>query len=334
VGRRSVWSDERVIELAAQFVPAADEVWRLQRDDDSDCRWFRKAVRGSEEPSAGTMQGIYVLTADGVCLGALNSNGSDAVLDMMQRALARWEQRRTEAAAPGKPFEALEPKHRWEDSYPQDGLVLERFARDIGTEPAAEPLRPVNRDAVWFAATECGSLAPPREPAGHSWQVGSVVVERLAATVLVDNVRGQTLPFASIEVAEATLRGRIVSESADEVAVAFDGRTRAEAGEDWHLGDTYWKPERSWPRSVQTTIYGEGVYHRGRGRWQRLELVALGQRTGRTQFNGRWREGADQEMRPIGFLLRLAPDDYRVAPTFLNVYGASWVKMPADTARR
>jgi len=36
-----------VIAASASFAPAADEVWRLQRDDDPECRWFRAAARGA-----------------------------------------------------------------------------------------------------------------------------------------------------------------------------------------------------------------------------------------------------------------------------------------------
>lgn len=74
MGRRSVWSDERLIEVAARFVPAADEVWRLQRDDDPECRSFRIAVTGKIEPSRGSMQGIYVFSPAGHLLGRRNSN--------------------------------------------------------------------------------------------------------------------------------------------------------------------------------------------------------------------------------------------------------------------
>ena len=65
MGRRSVWSDQRVLEACASFVPAADEVWRLQRDDDPECRWFREAVRGSSDQVAGSMQGTDGLSKAG-----------------------------------------------------------------------------------------------------------------------------------------------------------------------------------------------------------------------------------------------------------------------------
>ena len=59
-----------------------------------------------------------------------------------------------------------------------------------------------------------------------------------------------------------------------------------------------------------------------------FELVALGTRRGRTAFNGRAREEA-ASMHRIGFALRLAPAEFRVAPTFVNVYDADWVTHPA-----
>ena len=87
MGRRSVWSDQRVLAACASFVPAADEVWRLQRDDDPECRWFREAVRGSSDAVAGSMQGTYVITAAGDLLGRINSSSPDRVLAMLELSL-------------------------------------------------------------------------------------------------------------------------------------------------------------------------------------------------------------------------------------------------------
>ncbi len=56
-----------------------------------------------------------------------------------------------------------------------------------------------------------------------------------------------------------------------------------------------------------------------------VELVALGVRTGRTEFNGRRRDPGPSR---IGLLFRLAPVGCRIPPGFINVYDIDWVKRP------
>jgi hypothetical protein len=331
VGRRSVWSDERLLTIAAQFVPAADEVWRLQNDDDAECRWFRTAVRGTPAPSAGTMQGIYVLTPAGRCLGQLNSNDPDAVLAMLEQSLQTWRELPPAERRPSAD-QAFAPTHRWEQSCPDGGLVLERFARDIGDDPKAVPLPPVNVDAVWFTRAEAAGLVPERREVGAATAVSPLVLQRLAQFALVDNVRGQTLPFAPAEVEGSTLRSEITAIDGERLQLAFSGTTRAVAAGPWLLGDNYWRPEREWPRRLATRLAGRATYDTGRASFVTFELVAIGERHGRTTFNGRHTEdGEDSEVNHrIGFLLRLAPIGWRVAPTFVNLYGAEWVVSPGS----
>ena len=311
--------------MARRFVPAADEVWRLQNDAGPDCRWFRRVVRGREDPSRGSMQGMYVLTAGGRLLGSLNSLNADAVLRMLERSLQAWaglrpSERKLDHATD------LTPEHRWEQSYPEGGLVLERHARDVGADPTAEPRRPVNRDALWFTAEEARGWLPGELTVGAVAEVAPLVARRMARLCLVDNVRGQTLPFSPEEV-EASLRTEITSVDDGVVQLRLSGSTRAQASGPWTGGDNYWKPGREWPRSIETSVLGTARYDAVAGRFVTFEMVAIGRRTGRTGFNGRSRED-DQEPRGIGFLLRLAAPDWRVAPTFINVYQASWIVQP------
>ena len=324
VGRRSVWSDERVIELAKQFAPAADEVWRLQRDQDPECRWFRQAVSGKPDVIRGSMQGTYVLTPKGKLLGRRNSTNPNSVLAMLEKALAAWQ------ALPANEREApkteLQATHRWEDSFPERGLVLQRFARDIGDDPEAAKKAPVNLDAVWFAGDELAGWIPERK-VGATRQVSDRIANRLAQLVFVDNVRGQTLPYARSELGRSDLQSEVVAVRDGEVDLKISGTTFAEAKGPWVNGDNYWKPKREWPRSMRTRVSGTATFDHQAKKFSRFEVVAIGVSTGRTTFNGRRNDGPDRARR-IGFLLRLAPDDYQVAPTFINMYGAKWVSLP------
>ncbi|MCH8148173.1 MAG: hypothetical protein IH987_09320, partial [Planctomycetes bacterium] len=65
-----MWTDERIIRLSSEFVPVADEVFRLQSHADPESRFFQSiADHGHYRAKGGTRQGIYVCTPNGKLLG-------------------------------------------------------------------------------------------------------------------------------------------------------------------------------------------------------------------------------------------------------------------------
>lgn len=323
--RRSVWSNQRILAMTSNFACAADEVWRLQRDDDPECRWFRTAVRGDTEPVRGSMQGTYVITPQGHLLGRINSANPDHVLKVLTKAIATWESmsdtERSQVAV-----DAPQPVHRWEDSYPTSGLVLERFARDIGDNPRDPQRAPVNRDTVWFSGQELQGWLPDAKT-GAEADVSPRLLERLARFVFVDNVRGQTLPYARAELQGGGLRSKVLAIRGSFVDIEITGHSKATAKGPWIDDDNYWKPKGEFPRFLNCEIFGKATFDRDTERFTSFELVATGERQGRTTFNGRTKDEPNS-IHQIGFLLRLADESYRVAPTFINMYGVKWVAGP------
>lgn len=150
IARRSVWSNPRVQQLAARFVPAADEVGRLQRGDDAECRLFQKIAEqghyaGREQPTS-TRQGTYAAAPSGVLLASINNNDPRRMEGMLREALEKWESlspadRLQNAAGDtggpgvdddGQPVSEDPQRTRWMDRlYPGDGLVLCVYSRDL-----------------------------------------------------------------------------------------------------------------------------------------------------------------------------------------------------------
>jgi hypothetical protein len=327
-GRGSVFSDERVRTLAASFVPAADEVWRLQRGDDADCRFFQRAVNGGELiTDGGSRQGIWVFAPSGKLLANVNSLSPDTVGDMLERGLAAFAELPQEELQPADVAE-LTHAHRWEDNYPTDGLVLERIARDVDLDPDALRGR-WNPDYAWFSAAEMRGFLPAEPEVGAEHAVPRALVERLARYHLVDNVRGQTVPFAPEEVREAELVAHVTAVEGDLVDVQLEGLTRARADGRWLLGDNNWKPHGEFPHTMKTHLLGQARFDLAAGRFVVFELIAIGRRYGRTEFNAR---GGDAGPSLVGFHFGLSDGHPCIAPTFVDIYDADWIVRPASDA--
>ncbi len=310
-------------------MPTADEVWRLQKGSDADCKFFQAFADGGHyRGKGGTRQGIYVCTPSGKLLASANTLDANRVLELLRGALKKWD------ALP--PHERhlpegidLTPRHRWEDSFPSKGLVLVSTNRDLPLDgkPDAPRGGRWNRDHVWFSSEEAKAWLPPNPRPGASHRLPDRLARRLARFHLVDNVRGQTQPFASEEVCE----GRIVVEVADvkgtTLRLKISGSTHVVADGPWLLGDVHWKPRKHHAHGVRTRLLGRATYDLQRGAFTEFELVAVGRRWGVTQNNGR---GKDVGPAPIGFVFSIAPrsDAHRVAPTFVDMYGVDWVIHP------
>jgi hypothetical protein len=323
VAGRRVWSDERVQELASHFVAAADEVYRLQRDGDPECLAFRRMVQGHERPSKGSMQGTYVFSPAGDLLGRLNSNDPASIAGLLEDALVKWDAlpaARRQATAETNRL----PDTRWEHRYPASGLVLRRTARDLpgDGDVSSIPAARFNRDAIWFTQEEARRWLPVRRSVGARRRLPRPFVERLARYSFVDNARGQSIPYDRTEVKGSRLDVEVVSIEDGLLKLSITGRTVAVAEGPWLLGENYWKPQHELAHSIKTKVLGRATFDLHRERFVDFQLAALGERTGRTDNNGR---RGDEASGPIGFVVELAPANWRVAPTFINMYGKTWV---------
>ena len=329
-GRRSVWSDPRLIERARSFVPATDEVWRLQRGLGPESRAFqRMADRGHYRGKGGSRQGIYVCTPDGELLASINSLSADRVLATMEEGLAAWNALDEDARRAGleRAPDDLDQEPRWEWSYPVGGLVLRSVNRDLppdGLPGSPPPSERANLDHAWFSAKEARGFLPDVLEVGRTFDVDPLLTTRLARFHLVDNVRGQTLPFAPGEVQGSRITGTVVRASGDEVELRFQGSTVAEADGVWRLGENDWTPTREWPRSLSTRILGRAVWDLRRQEFSSFELVSVGRRHGVTGLN----RPPEDVAGPIGFLFEEAGDTpaEHIAPAFVDVYDAPWIQ--------
>ena len=317
-----------MIKATERFTPAADEVWRLQRGNDAECHFFQRMVnRGELITDKGTRQGIWVAAPSGRLLASVNSTNPDTVLGMLERGWKAWEALPLEERGPGR-LADTSPVRRWEDCFPAQGLALERIARDLPS--ASDPLESAggrwNRDFVWFSATEARAWLPKTPVEGERHDLPGDLAQRLARVVLVDNVRGQTVPYSASEIEQAWVRTTVTAVEDSRVTLTLEGSTQADSDGVWTEDKGVWGLDEALPHAMECRLVGRAVWDTEAARFVEFEATALGRRRGRTGYNARRGDSAQGSL--IGFSFALAAPTPLIAPTFLRVYGADWVVSP------
>lgn len=310
--------------LLAEFVAAADEVGRLQRGGNAEGDLFRGFCEqghygGRTQPTA-TRQGIYAVTPSGRFLASINTTSPERMAGMLREALAKWRDLpAAERLLDDDARQRLEQVQRFEQRYPEDGLVLAEYMRDldVAADDRDWKTHAWNEDQVWFTAAEAASLVPKQAEAGARAEVPEPLVTRLVRLHLVDSVRGQTPSLPREAVVEAALSSEVVRVSGEQVELRLAGRTRTEQKGRWTVADQGQPVDHA--RGIETRLDGRAVWDNGTRRFVSFELLAIGHRFGATQYNGRPTDG---EPTAIGFAFVLAaPDHPRVAPAFWWEYG-------------
>jgi hypothetical protein len=248
----------------------------------------------------------------------VNTRSAERVALMLREALAGWEelgtQERTRALELDDDTAAPPVQGLGAERFPEDGLVLRVVSRDLPRASQAADWRADawNMDHAWFQRDEARALLPAELVPGARGEAPVALVQRLARLHFVDNVRGQTLAFAAEDVGLARLEVEVVALAEGGCELRLEGETRAAAEGVWPVRgfDDAQSPGPQ-RRGVSTRLVGRASFDVARERFSAFELVALGERFGGTQYNGR---GDDLEPAGIGFALTLAAADERVAP--------------------
>ena len=243
--------------MTKRFVTAADEVWRLQRGTDPECRFFQGfADRGHYQGPQGTRQGIYVIAPSGKLLTSLNALDPAAVRGALRDSLKRWHTLPPNDRHLAQDAE-IRPDHRWEASLPEGGLALRIISRDLPRDGRCSSQRSDrwNRDHVWFTAEEARGWLPTELAVGATVDLPDVILQRLARFHFVDNVRGQTLPFAPEEIAGSRIRTQIVGfDRHGSLRLRIQGAVNGACRGKWRLGQNDWTPPKRLPSARDVSL--------------------------------------------------------------------------------
>lgn len=295
------------------FVPAADEVWRLQHRDDAECRFFQGFMEsghyGGRTQPTDTRQGLYACTPSGLFLASINSTRPEAVLRMMEKALAAW------AALPeAKRYLPTPPPARTKDAKrvehlrPKHGLVLRVHARDLRPAGTSNDWRAHawNTDFLWYSKAEVRAIfhEVATGDAGKRVELPPPFGQRIARFHLLDNVRGQTPAWSLGKVRVALFHAWRERSEGGVVRLRLEGRGETGAPFSGPLQGT----------GFVGTMLGWMDYDVASATVTHFELVAVGQRWGATRYNGRQDDLAPSTL-GIAFTLAGSTPADRVAPT-------------------
>ena len=304
-------------------------MWRLQRVQDLDATFFQEmANKGHYQTAGQTRQGIYVCSPNGKLLSSINSLNADDVLKSIMNGLEKWNGlSASERQLPSD--QTLKPLHRWENSYPDQGLVLTSANADLFTDPPLQTNRSdrSNMDHVWFSKSEARQWLPDDPKEGDVYDLPDHLANRLFCFHLVDNVRGQTLPFASQEIKKSNLQIEVQERHQSNVRIKIRGHSKSVAKGEWLLGKNDWTPTYLLDHSMKTEMLGKATFDLSLNRFMEFEMVAIGKRYGKTQNNSR---NNSPDSSYIGFLFTLAESraSEKIAPAFVDIYNADWIVKP------
>ena len=288
------------------------------------------ADTGHYKTPGGSRQGIYICSPKGILLSSVNSLNPDVVLETIQKGLDKWRKLSQSERKLPKNF-SPKAQHRWEDSYPKDGLVLKGAKADLLSDPPEFSNRGDrwNMDHVWFSKDELKMWIPDIKNIGQKQKLPKVIKDRLFRFHLVDNVRGQTLPFAPQEIKSAQLFSEITDITDNIIKLKFTGDSYAVAKGPWQLGQNDWTPTHDLDHSIRTNLIGDATYNLKKDLFTNFNLVAIGKWIGKTQNNGRnW--GPDSGRIGIYYQLSDNAPVNRIAPAFVDLYNAEWIIKPKN----
>ena len=286
------------------------------------------ANEGHYQRVGGTRQGIYVCSPSGLLLNSINSLNPDDVLKMIESGLEKWNS--LPLSDRNISINSIpKARHRWEDSYPENGMVLNLSKIDLFTDPPLQSERSHrwNRDFVWFNKDEVSQWVRENPKTGDIYNLPDIILERLFCFHLVDNTRGQTLPFAPQEIKESNIEIEIEDIRDSLIQIKITGNSKAVSRGPWLLGENDWTPNYDLDHGINTNLIGYASYDMKLKKFTKFEIVSIGKRKGKTQNNGR---NNSPDSGYIGFYFTLANNTLseRIAPAFVDVYNADWIIQP------
>ncbi len=249
--------------------------------------------------------GTFAVTPTGIPLASVNtfplpSNDDGIYVDMLRRALERWEELKRNERLYVAPLPQIPNLESWRwatviprKQVPPETVTLRAYTRDLprqgGWNAGGYYQRDWsegnwNMDYVWLE--DARSLVPADPKAGAVYPLPSWIAKRLAQYHLVDNVLGKGEPFQPSHVEKADLQFRVTGVSESRIELRLTGQTRAVARGVWSECEVCLPTEAE--RGFETDIYGWVEFNPVTQTFERFDAVAIGTRWGSTASSRRY----------------------------------------------
>jgi hypothetical protein len=274
---------------------------------------FRKfcdegGVLNGEGMETTTRQGTYCCTPSGLFLGSANHRDPSRIAQLLRDSLKKWKEiKKEDRLLDYDPAEKVKDINRSESKYPTDGMVLKVNSRDMertGLRDSDWRTHAWNFDFCWFKKDELETMLPGKFEKKTEWDLPEALVRRTCRLHMVDNVRGQTNGFRDDAVKAASIKCKVDKLKKGVVYFDMEGEVELDDGR----------------RGLDAKILGKGEYNTKEQKFTKFELVVVGERWGRTQYNAR---EDDTERAPIGYCFQIATDKPidKIAPASFGEYG-------------
>ena len=306
-----------MVALTEPFIPAADEVEKLEFGNDAANQFYKK-IATRHIPGLRSTQGTYIVTPSGILLRSIHRIEEADLVAFLENGLEQYRKLSKQARLGTRAFGSVKAT----SLYPEQGLALKVILRKfyvqkpVGREAIGMVER--NRDFAWYKKEEARRFLPATPKIGDVHSVPKHLVERLARFHFTDTVRAFADPYPARCVREAWLKASVLEVNDGIVNIRFNGVVRSAQNDTPRFGLLSMRgrlPRRP-ERSFQADLLGYATFDLKIQRFTKFELVALG-----TQQGGGERSSPARV--PIGVAMTLARDTpmERVEPLRLKMYG-------------
>ena len=309
------WEDEGVRELVKQFLPATDEVDKLQRGSSSASRFFRKVMTRNYS-NLQTTQGTYLVTPSGELLGYGHTLEPEEMKTFLKDGLKRWHAM-SQAERLGNEASMAKKSSK----YPEDGLVLmvalhKFYEREPRTQRELRGLVEWNRDYAWFRKDEARKFLSSTPKIGEMHEVPADLINRLARYHFTDTVLAWADPYPLSKVELAQLTSTVTKIEGNIVSLRFDGAVKVWQDDLPRFGYSRSRLPRKPDRGYDAKLLGYATFDLETSRFVSFDLVAKGSHHGGGV-------GAYTVPTTLGIVLSLAGDRPmdRIEPLHIRQYG-------------
>ena len=223
-GRSALFSDTTIIRrLQTEFVPFAGRRLDLENARSPLSRWWLPLVQNvnPRHRPGYTSQGCYVVGWDGVGYAFDNYNRDAGRLNvLLDRGLAQFRQHPPQPVTIPADFAQASAPHT-----PPSGASVVRVFTRIRLLPAGQSgqFTFVGREHMWIYPDEVRALLAASENNTGPFAMPRTLVARLVLFHIVDNTRGQVVPWRPQDVSKAAFTARSLRTANGRRTFSFSG---------------------------------------------------------------------------------------------------------------